>query len=378
MLMVALTVLLWVATAVKAFQLVRAPDDRLLRTVAGGLAAATLAFTVGRAPFEAWLDHLVLGMPNLLRNLGMSLAFFAFLAFFVYSTHGRYHANRETRGHRAILAVLLLLECLVWATAPSSVRVSGEGSVHGALFRFVSVVALLYPLLATLPHAVRRARRVQQRHLRIGLRILTVGLGAAVLANLLSAAMTLAALAFGPDAAVLAALRRAYVVVILVAIPGMVIGITLPIVASMAAAIPMWWRHWREYRALRPLWKQMNTAFPDQTLRRSIGAVRPWSIHARRYRRACEIRDGLLMLAPYYPVRTPATAASTQTQAEQVREALRARAEARQDGSEAIGGPVTASIPHGVDGAGMDGDIRWLVELSRDLSRRDPTRPDHS
>ncbi|WP_338600480.1 MAB_1171c family putative transporter [Saccharopolyspora sp. SCSIO 74807] len=378
MLMVALTVLLWVATAVKAFQLVRAPDDRLLRTVAGGLAAAALAFTVGRAPIEGWLDNLVLGTPNLLRNLGMNLAFFSFLAFFVYSTHGRYSANQEMRRHRAIVAVLLLLECLAWATAPSSVRVSGEGSVHGALFQFVSVLALLYPLLASLPHAVRRSRRVQQRHLRIGLRILTVGLAAAVLANLLSATMTLVGVALGPDSAALAVLRRAYIVVILVAIPGLAIGLTLPIVTSMAAAIPLWWRHWREFRALRPLWKQMHEAFPDQTLRRPIGAVRPWSIHARRYRRACEIRDGLLMLAPYYPVRTPAGTLSTDTHAEQVREALRARAEARQDGSEAVGGPIATPIPQGVHGAGMDGDIRWLVELSQSLPRRGRAPSGHS
>ncbi|MCX2729450.1 hypothetical protein OOZ19_04300 [Saccharopolyspora sp. NFXS83] len=372
--MLVFTVLLWAATAVKVFQLLRAPDDPMLRTVAGGLAAAALAFTAGRAPVEAGLNRITLGLPSLLQNIGMNLAFLTLLAFFVYSSHGRDSAAREMRWHRAVVLVVLVLLCLVWMTAPAAVRAAprdaaGDGVVHGALFQLCSVAALLYSLIAAVPHAARRARRVQQRHLRIGLRIVAVGLGAAVVANLLSASSTVSGLLLGAGNEVVPWLRLVYLGAIVVAIPGLAIGLSLPILVSMTAAVPLWRRHWQEYRALRPLWKRVHRAFPKVALRRPIGAVRPWSIHARRYRRACEIRDGLLMLAPYYPVHSGAASSTIDTHAAIVEEALRARAEALEDGSEAIGGPITTPIPQGENTKTLDDDIRWLVELSQAIYR---------
>lgn len=370
----AFTVLLWIATALKAVQLLRAPDDRLLRTVAGGLASAALAFTVGRHPVEAWLDSFVLGLPSLIRNLGMIAAFYSLLAFFAYSTQ-RNRATQEMRRHRAIVGTLLSLAVIVWATAPDPVRAdpraaASAGLLQGTAFQLLAVLALLYTVAGALRHTLHFARRAQRKHLRIGLRILVAGLAAALVANVLSASVTLLGLALSGNSPVMTAARMAYVIVIVVAIPGLAIGLAYPIVAGMASVAPTWLQHWREHRALRPLWREMHRAFPSLTLRRTIGAVRPWSIHARRYRRACEIRDGLVMLAPYYPVYGHGSTMTTvDTYAEHVREALRARAEAREDGSEPIGGPVTTPVPQGGLSGEMDADIRWLVDLSRALQR---------
>lgn len=371
----AFTVLLWIATAIKAVQLLRAPDDRLLRTVAGGLASAALAFTVGRHPVEQWLDSLVLGLPSLIRNLGMIAAFYSLLAFFAYSTTQRDRATREMRRHRAIVGTILALAVIVWTTAPDHVRAdpraaASAGLLQGSAFQLLAVLALLYTVAGALRHTLHFARRAQRKHLRIGLRILVAGLAAALIANVLSASVTLMGLALPGNSPVMTAARTAYVIVIMVAIPGLAIGLAYPIIAGMASAAPTWLQHWREHRALRPLWREMHRSFPALTLRRTIGAVRPWSIHARRYRRACEIRDGLVMLAPYYPVYGHAsTMATVDTQVEHVREALRARAEAREDGSEPLGGPVTTPVPQGGLSGEMDADIRWLVDLSRALQR---------
>ncbi|GGM81250.1 hypothetical protein GCM10012275_59860 [Longimycelium tulufanense] len=367
------TVLLWVATAIKAVQLLRAPDDRLLRTVAGGLASAAIAFTVGRHPVATWLDSIVLGLPSLIRNIGMIAAFYSLLAFFAYSTAARGRSPQEMRRHRVIVGTLVALAVTVWVTAPDHVRAdprgaAGVGIVQGTVFQLLAVLALLYTIAGALLHALHYARLTRRKHLRIGLRVLVAGLAAALVANVLSASVTLMGLALPGGSPAMAAARTAYVIVIVVAIPGLAVGLAYPIVVGMATAAPTWLRHWREYFALRHLWRETHRAFPALTLRRSIGAVRPWGIHARRYRRACEIRDCLVMLAPYYPVHRP-EATTVGTDVELVREALRARSEAREDGSEPIGGPVTAPVPQGGLSGDMNADIRWLVDLSRALKR---------
>ncbi|WP_245695605.1 MAB_1171c family putative transporter [Actinopolyspora saharensis] len=376
--LVTFTLLLWAGTALKGLQLLRAPDDRLLRTVASGLATAAIAFTVGRHPVEGWLDGVYPGIPSLVRNLGMTAAFYLVLSFFVYSAQQHRRAVGEMLRHRAIVGGLLALAVLTWALAPAQVRLdpraaSYEGFGHATVFQALAALATLYSVFHALRHGVRRVRTARRRHLRIGLSVLVIGLVGALLANLLSVVMTLMGIVLSPQAPALTAAQLAYVVVILFGIPGVAFGLAYPIVAGMVAATPVWWRHWRQHRALRPLWTEVTRAFPALTLRRTIGAVRPWSIHARRYRRACEIRDGLVMLAPYYPAAEREDAegtATTERCAARLREALRVRAEARADGSEPVGGEVaTVLAPRNGGGGGMDADIRWLVELSTALRR---------
>src|SRR5699024_9465258 len=128
----AFTVLLWLATAIKAMQLLRAPDDRLLRTVAGGLASAALAFTVGRQPVEQWLDGAVLGLPSLIRNLAMIAAFYSLLAFFAYSTQ-RKNPYQEMRRHRAIVGTLVVLAVITRGTAPDQIRADPRAAASAGL-----------------------------------------------------------------------------------------------------------------------------------------------------------------------------------------------------------------------------------------------------
>lgn len=72
------------------------------------------------------------------------------------------------------------------------------------------------------------------------------------------------------------------------------IGALLPLLAGAAAGIPVLIAHRREYRILGPLWTATTREFPDLAFRAGRG------ISSRLYRREIEIRDGLVLLGPYY------------------------------------------------------------------------------
>jgi hypothetical protein len=72
------------------------------------------------------------------------------------------------------------------------------------------------------------------------------------------------------------------------------IGALLPLLAGAVAGIPVLIAHRREYRILGPLWTAITREFPDLAFRAGGG------ISSRLYRREIEIRDGLVLLGPYY------------------------------------------------------------------------------
>lgn len=366
------TILVWVAFLVKIPQLFRAPDDRLLRAVALGLGSATIAFTVGRHPVELFLDGLVLGLPTLIRNLGMTGAFAAIAAFFVHATQPPPAAVRAMRRHTAILVGLVALMTAIWAVMPAEARPDPrDGSAGGKLFLIVAAIGTLYAAAVAARYTVRTARTVQLPRVRRGLAILSVGLIGSVAINLLSVSSSLGMLIVPRDHPAIGWTGPVYVVVTLIAIPGIAIGLAYPIVAAMGAAIPTWWRHRQEYRAMAPLWRQVRTAWPDVLLRRPAGALRP-GIHTRRYRRATEIRDALVLMQPYYPVRRAEMNGDVHEYAADLDEALRLRAEALDDGSYPVGGTPSGSAP-AVGNHHIDGDVDWLVKLSRALVQHQKT-----
>lgn len=367
-----ITLLLWLAFLVKIAQLLRAPDDRPLRAVALGLGAATVSFTVGRHPVELWLDGLLVGLPTLIRNLGLIAAFAAIAAFFVHATQSEMAAMREMRRHTAILIGIAVLTMVVWTLMPDTARLDPrEGGAWGVIFLLAAVAGLLYAATVAARHTLRHARTAQLPRVRRGLAILSAALICSVLANVISAGSSLGLLFVSRDHPAVAWTTPAYLIITLVAIPGIAIGLAYPIVAAMLAAVPTWWRHRAEYRAMAPLWRQARNAWPDITLRRPAGALRP-SIHARRYRRATEIRDALMLLQPYYPVRGYDVNEDLREHAADLHEALRLRAEAREDGSHPVGGPPSGSAPAAGNGH-IDGDVDWLVQLSRALVRHQKT-----
>lgn len=368
-----LNVLLWAVFLFKLVQLLRAPDDRPLRAVTLGLGSATVAFTVGREPVEGALHGIALGLPTLIRNLGMIGAFAAITAFFVHATQSSASAVRAMRRHTAILAGIAAVTTALWVLMPTAARFTprAAGGVWGVGFLLAAVTGLLYAATVAARHTLRHAQTAQLPRVRRGLGILSAGLIGSVLANLISAGSSLALLFVARDHPVITGGTYAYLAATLVAIPGIAIGLAYPIVAAMITAVPTWWRHRKEYRALAPLWRQARRAWPDIMLRRPAGALRP-SIHARRYRRATEIRDALMLLQPYYPVRPDGLNGDVRAHAADLDEALQLRAEALDDGSHPIGGAPSGSAP-AASNRRIDADVDWLVQLSRALVQHQHT-----
>lgn len=359
------TLLLWAAFLIKVRQLLRAPDDRPLRAVALGLGSAAVAFSVGRDPLETVLDELVLGLPTLTRNLGMAGVYFAIAVFFVYTTQPHRTADRAVRQHTAIVGGILAVTTVIWILMPAVTRPDPRGGgAWGVLFLLAAVAALLYAAIVAARHTLRNARTAQLPRVRKGLGILSMGLLFSVAANVLSACSSLGLLFLPREHGIIEWVSRAYLVTNLVAIPGIAIGLAYPIVAVMITAVPTWWRHRRESQAMAPLWRQIRRAWPDIKLRHPAGVLRP-NVHARRYRRAIEIRDGLVLLQPYLPVRAKYPA-DVGDYAADLHAALQLRSEARQDGSHPVGGQPPASVAHPQDRT-IDDDIDWLTQLSRAL-----------
>lgn len=72
------------------------------------------------------------------------------------------------------------------------------------------------------------------------------------------------------------------------------VGALLPLLAGAVAGIQILIAPAREYRILGPLWIEITREFPDLAFRAGRG------ISSRLYRREIEIRDGLVLLGPYY------------------------------------------------------------------------------
>ncbi|WP_329012340.1 MAB_1171c family putative transporter [Streptomyces sp. NBC_00690] len=65
----------------------------------------------------------------------------------------------------------------------------------------------------------------------------------------------------------------------------------LVILGAATPAVAGWWRRYRQYTRLRPLWLLLVTADPSIALNPRVGW---WNMRLRVYRRVIEIRDGLL------------------------------------------------------------------------------------
>jgi hypothetical protein len=110
-----------------------------------------------------------------------------------------------------------------------------------------------------------------------------------------------------------------------------VVGVSYAAVVGMLISVPLWRTHRRHYRQLEPLWAAMRRAFPQLVLGRvpatSWRGRLGWdSTHYRFYRRVVEIRDGLVLLGPYYDATPAGTAEHDQARwATVIREALRAK-----------------------------------------------------
>lgn len=351
--LVLVTIALWIGALDKLYQLVLAPDDRPLRAVAGCLSCLAVVPALNFPPVVRFIDSAGGGLARLLVNLMTMAASYWMLAFFQYSVR----ASR--RFQTVAFAGALALVAGVWLAAPAPVRLQPAALAsgtdwHSTVFVVAAVGYMAYALGLALRWAVIYARVARRRQLRRGLRAIAAGL-ASLIAGCFCKCLVALLQAFAGVA--WEAGNVAYVGFVLIGSVGLVIGVMYPAVTGMLAAVPVWSWHRRAYRDMEPLWQALHEAFPDLALRTE---TLPWwrdplrirRTHRNYYRRAVEIRDGLVQLGPYFPDDRTGDAGA-------VRRALTAKA---------AGAPAGTSPPTPATGGDdLDSDVRWLVHLSRSL-----------
>lgn len=372
---------LWLGVALKIVQVTRDPDDPGLRAVTIGLTAVACSVTLAFPPVRAALDGLLTGLPKLLENAIILTASYSVLSWFAYRGSLRKRGTRRLIAFTGAETVLLV----TWLLLPPAAR-QAPADVHfarlplDAVFVWAAVGYMGVGLAIATPYAWRYAAATGRKQRRIGFRLLAFSTGLLATVCLVKALITLAVLAgVRPDAGLVRLGTLYYSLGVAIGTVLFLVGLSVPPLVEMIAAVPTWWFRQRTYRALRPLWILLYEAFPDLALSRL--PANPWRdafrfrrTHRNYYRRIIEIRDGLVQLRPYYAADVAEQAAETAERhghsvdrqqllvaAAVIRDAVRRK----RSGDREPERPYIAEFRGGND---LDSDGRQLVELTRALN----------
>jgi hypothetical protein len=362
---------LWIGVLNKVVQLWRAPEDLPLRALAACVVSATLTFTVNLPPLRPLLDHTGAGVRSLVINFGTMAAAYFLLVFFTYSMRGP--AARHTVRRQAVpLAAAILVAFAAWALAPPAVRADPADTINGASpHATVFVVAVLgymaHAHSRSLRWSIAYVRVARSPRLRRGLVVVSVAVCAFLVADVTKTLLALLQAVTQPPAGAVRVFHIVHLSGVGVGALAFVVGVSYAAVVGMIVSLPLWRAHRRRYHQLEPLWAAVDQAFPELVLGRvpatSWRGRLGWdSAHYRYYRRVVEIRDGLVLLGPYYdPTRT-----ERQTERDEVhwagliRDALRAKQ---------AGSPVSEADPVLVPGGDdLESDAAVLAGISRELA----------
>ncbi|AHH94552.1 hypothetical protein GCM10010174_45460 [Kutzneria viridogrisea] len=352
--------------------------DSALVALLAALVFKAVAFTLSIAAVSAWVDATT-GVPNLaalgIHSFGGPLFGAAMLVVVAHWLHPPEVAARRSRW--ILLAALAVLVSMVglWLTAEVGV---GARSVHFLVdnadrpvvvaYLLLYVVSAAVALVETTRLAVGYARRIGDRWLRAGLRLIALGsvvyLG--YYANRLSAAVA-APLNLEP-------LNWEFLTPVATGIgmPLIVIGLTIPSWGERLARLGSWLADYRAHRSLYPLWRDVSAAVPQVVLDPPTGQL--GELHYELYRRVIEIRDGWLVLRPYMSAEQAEELTErgqraglsgdrlrAAVRAAQLTAALRARAAGQQVAADGY-----AAEDEGTD---LRAEIAWLVRVSRAYAR---------
>ncbi|MEU8608837.1 MAB_1171c family putative transporter [Actinoplanes sp. NPDC048791] len=372
-LLAVIAVALWTGVLNKVVQLWRAPEDLPLRAVAACVVCATLSFTANLPPLEPLLDRAGAGVRSLVVNVGTMAAAYFLLAFLTYSMRGR-AARRAVRVQALPLAAGILIAVVAWSLAPPAVRADPAETANGANpHATVFVVAVLgymaYAHSQSLRWSIAYVRAAGTARLRRGLIILSVAVCAFLIADATKSVLALLQATVEPAPPAVRVFTFVYLTGVAAGALAFVVGVSYAAVVGMLVSVPLWRAHRRYYRQLEPLWTAVDQAFPQLVLGR-VPAV-SWrgrlgwdSSHYRFYRRVVEIRDGLVLLGPYFEVSAGRTGAQQDEEhwAGVIRGALRAK-----EAESPIVDADPVLVPGGDD---LESDARRLVGISRELAVR--------
>lgn len=327
------------------------------------IAPGTLTLTVSLEPF-----------PNATRLAGNGLAMIAAFCVHGLLSHTVLPSDRAPSAIRrqalvlvAALAAMtvLLANAPLPSSAPDFVAVyAGDPHVLSYLLLFCGYIGFAAAQFVRLIH--HYIRLSDRPWLRRGLIVVQVG---AVIAVTWAIAKSTAAVVvyltgrrLTMENAMSASLSAACVVLV-------AIGSTMPTWGPVAAAPGRWFQRYHAHRVLYPLWAALHDVLPEITQATGDpGPNQPHDIEWRLARRVIEIRDGLLLLAPY---RDPAIGAAAQRTGQRRKANAEAAAEAAEieaalrswhAGAQPM---LAAPEPPEHKADGLQAEITWLQRVAR-------------
>jgi hypothetical protein len=287
-----------------------APGRRLVRLCVLSLAVSQSALTPAALTFTRTAG--LHGIERLVGHLAMLTAAWAG-AQILLRLHG-YGARARVHTAWAVLAAAAM--CLLFALTPDLYPQSPWVMEYSIAY----AVALLPEFAVITRLCVRDALTAPDRPMRLGLRLIIAGTGAAACYMISRTVVAISARApvdypWGQGFVMGKALPTTAHLLVLT-------GVIVPAAAD-------WLRRYRRYRRLGPLWLALYRAEPAIALE-PPGRLRggtPFPTRLQLYRRVIEIRDGLLAIRPYLPGDDPAAGAfgDEQREAAGIVAALRAR-----------------------------------------------------
>lgn len=354
-------VLLWIQTY-------RAPENVPIRFFAVSITLLAAASVLRNAPGGSLIPVL----PNNLLNIANA---FVQVCFFVSVQLGR-PGIRRIRWELLVALLAAAAAVAAYLAAPAAIRnVINDNARFGDrtvafLFSFPITAYLVYAA-GSIAYRIRRILPiVTRRVLRVSLVIIAAGACLQVLGGLIQGGSALLRYT-GGLATVPVDLRPVVGTLVVIGFFALVVGAIVPLVDGVIREVPRIRAQRRAARTLEPLWRELHTEFPELSLKlRSPGPGRAL------YRRVVEIRDGLVLLSPYFGSAVARDAAergrragesddevAVAVQAALVRDALRARRSGHGPPAEVVR-LEQQTVPDGGAGDWRD-DADTLVRLAR-------------
>ncbi len=253
LIMLALSLVFAAALGWKIFQLVKAPRDAALRAVTLCLISAACSFVLAREPFADWIASAGgPGAPRLVQNLFVLSMAYWLMCFYLYSAAAD-ASEGSTRARREALLLALAATGLLTATITAGVGDDGANFRGSDLrdpalvsFYLVADLYLVYALAMALRWTCAYAR-ASQRPLATGLWITAVAIGTMAASCTIRTVLTVVRWQGGT---VPQAVTWASSVMIALAVPLFLIGVSYPGAATRIAAVRIRRQHRRLYRRL--------------------------------------------------------------------------------------------------------------------------------
>ncbi|SOD75914.1 hypothetical protein SAMN06272781_3734 [Streptomyces sp. 1222.2] len=299
-------VMLIIGSLWKFVDLVRAPHDRLLRTLVSCLLLLLVGEILSFPQMIRAVDGLTaVGVDKVAYNAVHMIGVYVLVLFFLSSVLGASaEYRRQLNVNTALLVVVLISLATCMIATPASMRAHTLSTPHMAQPAIMSfyVIGNLYYIYVYLTAKlwVSRCARMASRHLALGLWTMVVGLF-----GLMIAAVNRLIWAFqriGEPGS-----REAFRIMNSSMTDWALSIVLIGICYSASVQMFLCWKsalhHRRMYSELTPLWSALVAAYPDLVLNRPEASM--WSrvrrprAHERFYRRLIECRDGLVRLSPY-------------------------------------------------------------------------------